>query len=174
MDLHWTCSRMSMSLLYWRVQHLTLHSRCFTRAEWRGGAGSLSLTCLGCSSWCSPTISSIKHSFLFCFFCRFFEGVLWAIIQVINEDITQCWPQYWPLEYPDSNWTPAGLHAADYNSPNPAAQPVFSALHCLFTYPMLHQIVNEDGIRERIKNLFKVKINTSTAFSSSTETVISL
>jgi len=33
--------------------------------------------------------------------------------------IKQYWPQYWPVGYSTSGWSPAGLRAADHNPFSP-------------------------------------------------------
>lgn len=42
----------------------------------------------------STTIWCITHSSKFCFVCKLAEVALCPIVQVITEDVKQCWTQY--------------------------------------------------------------------------------
>ena len=113
------------------ARHWTQNFRC-TSPDLIREEGSPSLTWWRWSFWCSPTIWSINQSSQFCVFCKLAEVLLCLIVQIINEDVKQCWPWYRSLGYRASYWPPAGLHAADCNSLSPVVQPVFSVLHCSF------------------------------------------
>lgn len=45
------------------------------------------------------------------------EGTLCPNVQVINEDIQQCWAQYWPLGYTTIDSSPAGFCDTDHKQP---------------------------------------------------------
>lgn len=86
------------------------------------------------------------------------EGALCPFIQVINKDVKQCWPKYWPFGYSTTDWPPAGFVPAHLTH---QAQTVLSSHHCPFIWFVFQHFAYEDAIA-------KVKINII-AFPSSTE-----
>lgn len=77
--------------------------------------------------WC------ISCSSQFCTFCKLAEGVLCPIIQVIDEDIKECYLWCGPLAHTSRDLPPAGVFAADHNPSSLAVQAVFSPSHCSLT-----------------------------------------
>ena len=52
----------------------------------------------------STTLCCSSQSSHFCIICKLLESALCPIVQVINEDVNQHWPQYWPLGYTTNGW----------------------------------------------------------------------
>lgn len=88
-----------------------------------------------------------------------YQRVLRSIIQVINEEVKQCWPQYQPPGCTTSDWPPGGLHATDRRPLVPALQPDFKPPHCPFMSSIFHQFVYKDVIGDSVENLVKIGIN---------------
>jgi len=58
------------------------------------------------------TIWYISHSSQFCIICEHAHDVLFPIVQMVNENIEQDWPQYQPLAYTATDWPPTRFCAA--------------------------------------------------------------
>lgn len=77
--------------------------------------------------WCA------NHSSQFCTICTFAEGALCPIFHIANKDVKQHWPQYQHPGYTTSDWSQAGLSAADNSALSLAVLPGFNPPHCLFS-----------------------------------------
>jgi len=47
------------------------------------------------------------------------------LVQIIDKDTKQKWPQYWALGNTSCDWPPTGFNSIHHNSLGPAIQPVF-------------------------------------------------
>ena len=63
----------------------------------------------------STTLWCISHFSQFCIISELAEGMLCPIIQIVNEDVKQCWCRYWLWGYTTNNWPPAGLCATGHH-----------------------------------------------------------
>lgn len=97
------------------------------------------------------------------------ESAFCPIVQVINDDVEQYWPQYMTR-----NFALMGLGATVQNLLGPVVQFPVHLLTYLPNLPMLPQLVNKDIMEDRVKCLTKVKHTISTALQTSIKLVILL
>lgn len=80
-------------------------------------------------------IEALPSSSEFCISCTHARSALYCIIQVINKDVKQCWPQDWSQRHTTGNWLPVELHTTDHHHPLDWQSSRFS-MHLVIHFPI--------------------------------------
>lgn len=94
-------------------------------------------------SWGLPTFRQIDTAFQLGIICKLTEGVLSALILVINKDIEQNEPQNQPLEKATHGWSLAAFNFIYYHLLGPAIQPVLYPAKRVSVQAMSCQLLQE-------------------------------
>ncbi|GAB0183302.1 hypothetical protein GRJ2_000795500 [Grus japonensis] len=102
--------------------------------------------------------------------CKLTEGTLDPLIQIIDKDIKENWPQYQALGNTACDWPPVGFNCFHHNSLGPAIQVVFNPAKRMPTQAMSSQFLQENAVGNGDKGFTKVQVDNIHSLSSSSST----
>ncbi|KAK4831896.1 hypothetical protein QYF61_020043 [Mycteria americana] len=88
--------------------------------------------------------------------CKFTEGILNPLIQIIDKDIKQDWPQHRALGNTACDWPPTGFNSIHHHSLGPAIQPVLYPAKSAPVQAMSSQFLQENAVGNRVKGFMEV------------------
>ncbi|KAK4819907.1 hypothetical protein QYF61_014642 [Mycteria americana] len=88
-----------------------------------------------------PALQQINTPAQFGVICRLSEGALDPLIQIIDKDIKQNWPQHRALGSTACDWPPTGVNSIHHNALGLAIQPVFYPAKSTPIQAMSHQLL---------------------------------
>ncbi|KAK4827144.1 hypothetical protein QYF61_014738 [Mycteria americana] len=89
--------------------------------------------------------------------CKLTEGALDPLVQIIDKDIKQNWPQYWSLGNTACDWPTTGFNSIHHHSLGPAIQPVLYPAKSTPGQAMSRQFLQENAVGSRVKGFTAVK-----------------
>ncbi|KAK4807115.1 hypothetical protein QYF61_018456 [Mycteria americana] len=91
--------------------------------------------------------------------CKLTEGALDPLVQIIDKDIKQNWPQHRALGNTACDWPPSGFNSIHHHSLGPAIQPVLYPAKSTPIQAMSHQFLQENAVGDSVKGFTKVQVN---------------
>ncbi|KAK4830419.1 hypothetical protein QYF61_011043 [Mycteria americana] len=106
-----------------------------------------------------PTLKQINTPAQLGVVCKLTEGALDPVIQIIDKDIKQDWPQYWALGNTICDWLPTGFNSTHHNSLGLAIQPVFYPAKYVHVQAISSQFLQENAVGNGVKGFTKVYVD---------------
>ncbi|KAK4813930.1 hypothetical protein QYF61_003000 [Mycteria americana] len=103
-----------------------------------------------------PTLKEINTPAQLGVICKLTEGALDPLVQIIDKDIKQDWPQHRALGNSTCDRPPTGVNSIHHNSLGPAVQPVLYPVKCTPIQAMSSQFLQENAVRNGVKGFTKV------------------
>ncbi|KAK4817647.1 LOW QUALITY PROTEIN: hypothetical protein QYF61_023237 [Mycteria americana] len=103
-----------------------------------------------------PTLKQINTPTQLGVICKLTEGALDPLIQIIDKDIKQNWPQHRALGNTTCDRPPTGFKSIHHNSWGPAIQPVLYPVKSTPLQAMSSQFLQENAVGNHVKGFTKV------------------
>ncbi|KAK4829782.1 LOW QUALITY PROTEIN: hypothetical protein QYF61_006581 [Mycteria americana] len=103
-----------------------------------------------------PTLQQINTPTQLGVICKLTESALGPLIQVVDKDIKQNWPQHRALRNTTCDRPPTGVNSIHHHSLGPAIQPVFYPAKHTHVQAMSSQFLQENAVGNRVKGFTKV------------------
>ncbi|KAK4816937.1 hypothetical protein QYF61_025433 [Mycteria americana] len=91
--------------------------------------------------------------------CKLTEGALNPLVQTIDKDIKQNWPQHRPLGNSTCDRLPTGVNSIHHHSLGPAIQPVLYPEKSTPVQAMSSQFLQENAVGNRVKGFTEVYVD---------------
>ncbi|KAK4815938.1 hypothetical protein QYF61_010195 [Mycteria americana] len=98
-----------------------------------------------------PTLQQINTPTQLGVICKLTEGALNPLIQIINKDVKQNWPQHRALGNTTCDQLPTGVNSIHHHSLGPASQPVLYPAKSTPVQAMNSQFLQENALGNRVK-----------------------
>ncbi|KAK4832478.1 hypothetical protein QYF61_023525 [Mycteria americana] len=98
-----------------------------------------------------PTLQQINTPAQLGVICKLTEGALDPLIQIIDKDVKQNWPQHRALGNTACDRPPTGVDSIHHHSLGPAIQPVLYPAKSTPVQAMSSQILQENAVGNRVK-----------------------
>ncbi|KAK4810059.1 hypothetical protein QYF61_007223 [Mycteria americana] len=106
-----------------------------------------------------PTLQQINTPTQLGVICKLIEGALNPLIQIIDKDIKQEWPQHRALGNTTCARPPTGVNSVHHNSLGSAIQPVFYPAKSTPVQAMSPQVLQENAVGDSVKGFSKVQVD---------------
>ncbi|KAK4816367.1 hypothetical protein QYF61_016271 [Mycteria americana] len=106
-----------------------------------------------------PTLQLINSPTQLGVICKLTEGALDALIQIIDKDIKQNWPQHRALGNTACDRPPTGVNSIHHHSLGPAMQPVLYPAKSTPIQTMSSQVVQENAVGNHVKGFTEVQVD---------------
>ncbi|KAK4806197.1 hypothetical protein QYF61_001120 [Mycteria americana] len=106
-----------------------------------------------------PTLKQINTPAQLGVVCKLTEGALDPLIQIIDKDIKQHWPQHRALGNTACDRPPTGVNSIHHHSLGPAVQPVLYPAKSTPVQAMSSQFLQENAVGNRVKGFTEVQID---------------
>ncbi|KAK4830945.1 hypothetical protein QYF61_014404 [Mycteria americana] len=103
-----------------------------------------------------PTLQQINTPTQLGVICKLTEGALNPVIQIIDKDIKQNWPQHRALGNTACDQPPTGVNSIHHHSLGPAIQPVLYPAKSTPIQAMSSQFLQENAVGNRVKGCTEV------------------
>ncbi|KAK4830186.1 LOW QUALITY PROTEIN: hypothetical protein QYF61_009213 [Mycteria americana] len=103
-----------------------------------------------------PTLKQINTPAQLGVICKLTEGALDPLIQIIDKDIKQDWPQHRALGNTTCDWPPTGFNSIHHHSLGSAIQPVLYPVKSTPVQAMSSQFLQENAVGNRVKGFTEV------------------
>ncbi|KAK4807797.1 hypothetical protein QYF61_023630 [Mycteria americana] len=91
--------------------------------------------------------------------CKLTEGALDPLVQIVDKDIKQNWPQHRTLGNTTCDRPPTGVNSIHHHSLGPAIQPVLYPAKSTTVQAMSSQFLQENAVGNRVKGFTEVQID---------------
>ncbi|KAK4816766.1 hypothetical protein QYF61_022764 [Mycteria americana] len=112
-----------------------------------------------------PTLKQINTPTQLGVICKLTEGALNPLIQIIDKDVKQNWPQHRALGNTACDRPPTGFKCIHHNSLGPAIQPVFNPAKSVPVHTMSSQFLQENAVGNGVKGFTKVQVDNTHSLS---------
>ncbi|KAK4824198.1 hypothetical protein QYF61_012014 [Mycteria americana] len=103
-----------------------------------------------------PTLKHINTPTQLGVICKLTEGALDPLVQIIDKDIKQNWPQHRALGNTACDRPPTGVNSIHHHSLGPAVQPVLNPAKSTPIQAMSSQFLQENAVGDRVKGFTEV------------------
>ncbi|KAK4825250.1 hypothetical protein QYF61_025649 [Mycteria americana] len=103
-----------------------------------------------------PTLQQINIPALLGVICKLTEGALDPLVQIIDKDIKQNWPQHRALGNSTCDRPPTGVNSIHHHSLGPAIQPVLYPAKSTPVQAMSSQFLQENAMGNHVKGFIEV------------------
>ncbi|KAK4813631.1 hypothetical protein QYF61_014391 [Mycteria americana] len=103
-----------------------------------------------------PTLKQINTPTQLGVICKLTEGALDPLVQIIDKDVKQNWPQHRALGNTACDRPPTGVNSIHHHSLGPAVQPVLYPAKSTPVQAMSSQFLQENAVGNRVKGFTEV------------------
>ncbi|KAK4806791.1 hypothetical protein QYF61_005587 [Mycteria americana] len=103
-----------------------------------------------------PTLKQINTPTQLGVICKLTEGALDPLVQIIDKDIKQNWPQHRALGNTTCDWPPTGVNSVHHSSLGLAIQPVLYPAKSTPVQAMSSQFLQENAVGDSVKGFSEV------------------
>ncbi|KAK4825630.1 hypothetical protein QYF61_001415 [Mycteria americana] len=103
-----------------------------------------------------PTLQQINTPTQLGVVCKLTEGALDPLVQIIDKDVKQNWPQHQALGNTACDRPPTGVNSIHHHSLGPAVQPVLYPAKSTPVQAMSSQFLQENAVGNRVKGFTEV------------------
>ncbi|PKU39790.1 hypothetical protein llap_9902 [Limosa lapponica baueri] len=106
-----------------------------------------------------PTLQQVDTPTQLGVICKFTEGALHPLVQIIDKDVKEKWPQYRALGDTTRDRLPPGLNSIHHRSFGPTIQSVFHPGKSTPVQDMNSQFLQKNAMGNGVKGFTKVQVN---------------
>ncbi|KAK4824040.1 hypothetical protein QYF61_009631 [Mycteria americana] len=106
-----------------------------------------------------PTLQQINTPTQLGVICKLTEGALDPVVQIIDKDIKQNWPQHRALGNTACDWPPTGVNSIHHHSLGPAIQPVLYPAKSPPVQAMSSQFLQENAVGNHVNGFTKLWVD---------------